>query len=248
MTVAAATPVLILASLVAGCTAPPPALTEPPPAAPPTLELTYSCGGPPGFAPALLDRPANAETEEHPSAAALRAAIAEDRPETEILPASGYWLVSRDDRFARYIARGPVEDGLGFVSPIIETRGGGWELAGAGGCLRPGIVLDGLNPATWVLDPAAPAPDAAATTFTALVTEGACTSGQPMGGRLLPPSIDYGVDAILVVFAARPLAGGADCQGNPATRAVVQLREPLGDRRLLDASVFPPMEPLAPES
>jgi hypothetical protein len=68
-----------------------------------------------------------------------------------------------------------------------------------------------------------------------------------MGARLQPPSITFGPDAVLVVFAARPLAGDVfDCQGNPSTRVVVQLREPLGERKLLDAGFFPPAEPVAP--
>ena len=37
------------------------------------------------------------------------------------------------------------------------------------------------------------------------------------------------------------------CPSNPPARVVVELREPLGDRRLLDAGVFPPAEPVAPE-
>jgi hypothetical protein len=70
-----------------------------------------------------------------------------------------------------------------------------------------------------------------------------------MGARLQAPRITYGQDAVLVVFAARPLEGDAfDCQGNPSMRVVVQLREPLGDRQLLDGGFFPPAEPVAPES
>jgi hypothetical protein len=63
------------------------------------------------------------------------------------------------------------------------------------------------------------------------LTGRACTDGQPMGARLQPPAITYGHDAVLVVFAARPLEGDMfDCPGNPSTRAVVRLREPLGKR------------------
>ena len=53
---------------------------------------------------------------------------------------------------------------------------------------------------------------------------------------------------MLVVFAALPLGGDMQtCPSNRPARVVVELREPLGDRRLLDAGVFPPAEPVAPE-
>lgn len=209
-------------------------------------EIRYTCGEPPGFLPGLLDQPANAETEDHPSAAALRAAIAEAGQDIDMLPESGYWLASRDERVAEYIAAEPPGADPAFVSATIENQGGRWKLAGWGQC-RPAIVLQGLSRATWVLDPDAPAPAADAMTFTALVTETECTSGQAMGGRLLRPLITYGQDSVFVVFAARPQAnqGFATCPMNPPARVVVELSEPLGDRRLLDAGVFPPAEPIA---
>jgi hypothetical protein len=241
---------LALALLSAGCLAPaaeptPPADAQPPPAA--GGETRYSCGGPPGFLPSLLDQPANAELEDHPSAAALRAAIAQVGIDIDMLPAQGYWLASRDERTASYLARDPRGEEDHFISASFERNdAGGWDLGGWGGC-RPEIVLDGLNLASWVLDPDAPQPDAAATTFAALVTERTCTGGQPMGGRLQPPTITYGPDTVVVVFAARPLEGDAfDCPGNPPTRVVVELREPLGQRELLDGGFFPPAEPVEP--
>lgn len=216
-------------------------------------DTRYSCGDPPGFLPAILTQPANAELENHPTAAALRAAIAEHGADIDLLPPSGYWLVHRDGKVADYLARAPGGgDPTGgepeFVSARIDFQGGAWTLGGWGQC-RPVIVLEGVSVANWVLDPDLPRPDAQATTFTALVSERACTSGQPMGDRLQPPSITYGHESVLVVFAARPLQSenGFDCQGNPSMRVAVQLSEPLGERHLLDASMFPPAEPVAPQ-
>lgn len=240
---------LLLALGLAACapttTNPAPADTAPPGEAD-VGDTRYSCGDPPGFLPSILDEPATAEREAHPSAAALRAAIAEVGLDIDMLPETGYWLVHRDDRVAEYLARDPRGAESDFVFTTFENRGGGWQHSGWGGC-RPEIVIEGLSLATWVLDPDAPLPDAAATTLTTLVTERTCTSGQPMGARLQPPSITYGQDSVLVVFAALPLEGDAfNCPSNPSTRVIVQLREPLGERRLLDAAFFPPAEPVAP--
>jgi hypothetical protein len=242
---------LLLALAVAGCAPATPSPSAAPSDAPPPAaglgETRYTCTGAPGFLPSLLDQPAIAELEDHPSAVALRAAIAEVGPDIDMLPASGYWLLNRDDRSAEYLARDPAGAESDFVFAHMENQGAGWTNGGWGGC-RPEIVLDGLNLATWVLDPDVPPPGAGATTFTALVSERTCTGGKPMGARLQPPSITYGPDAVLVVFGARPLEGDSfDCPSNPSTRVVVQLREPLGERRLLDAGFFPPAEPVAPE-
>jgi len=238
--------VLLAPFLVASCGGATPPAADAQANGPNLGEIRYTCGGPPGFLPELIDRPANAETEDHPSAAALRAAIAEAGPDVDMLPDSGYWLASRDDRVAEYVAAEPRGADPAFVSASIEKQGGRWKLAGWGQC-RPAIVLQGLSRATWILDPAAGAPGADATTFTALVTETECTSGQAMGARLLPPSMTYGPDSVLVVFAALPQVnqGFATCPSNPPSRVLVALREPLGDRRLLDAGVFPPAEPIA---
>jgi hypothetical protein len=240
--------VLLAPLLLAGCGSAEPAVSDAPRDAPDLGEIRYSCDGPPGFLPALLDQPATAETEDHPSAVALRAAIAQSGPDIDMLPESGYWLASRDERVAVYLAAEPAGAAPAFVSALIENKGGGWKLAGWGQC-RPSIVLEGLSRTTWFLDPDVPAPAANATTITALVTETDCTSGQAMGGRLLPPSITYGQESVFVVFAALPQVnkGFATCPSNPPSRVVVTLREPLGDRRLLDAGVFPPAEPVAPE-
>lgn len=268
--------VLFLGLAVTGCASPPvpatptpatsatpPASAAPPPAVPtgetlvpvaPPLDVPgisdlgdtrYACEGPPGFLPRTFEQPANAELEDHPSAAALRAAIGEGGQAVD-LPDAGYWLVHRDDHSARYLAREPAGDPP-FASATIDFDGTAWTLGVWEQC-RPSIVLDGLSLATWTLDPDVPPPDASATTFAAIVTERACTGATPMGARLQPPSITYGQTSVLVVFAARPLEGDSfDCPGNPSMKVVVQLREPLGSRRLLDAGMFPPLDPIAPE-
>lgn len=210
-------------------------------------EIRFSCGPPPGFAPSLLDQPATAETENHPSAAALRVALAGDSPGSDLVPKS-YWLLSRDMMIAEYFARGPGGAEGEWWEVTIQNQRGDWKLADAGPCHLRGVLGD-LSQARWTLDPDLPRPGAEATTFTALVTEMTCTGGQAMGPRLMPPSVVYGQDSVLVVFAARPLEGedDFDCQGNPPSRVVVQLREPVDARKLLDAGVFPPAEPVAPE-
>lgn len=241
---------LVLA--LASCASPPLPVAPPAEAAPGQGigEIRYSCTGPPGFLPSMLDQEPTAELESHPSAEGLRLTIARGQ-QADILPQGGYWLAFRDDSTAQYIARSPGAGGEDprFVEATFNNEGSApWTLAGWGEC-RPTIVLDGLSLATWSLDPNLPPPDATATTLTAIVTERACTGAQPMVGRLLPPSITYGAESISLVFAARPLQGEMfTCPGNPSTRVTVELSEPLGDRRLLDGGLFPPRDATQPAS
>ena len=239
----------LLAVTVMSCAASAsPALGSPdaPANGPDLAALRYSCVGPPGFLPTLFDQPGTAELEDHPSAASLRVFLAEDSFGLGFLPDAGYWLVHRDEREAQYIARRPVENESPFGYLTMQAKGASWGFAGGGDC-RPEVLLEDQMPATWTLLPNQPAPDRSTVEFTALVTDTGCTGGEPVGPRLLPPSITYTDNAVLIVFAARPFQGITTCQGKPPTKAVVRLREPLGDRRLLDAGVFPPADPAAPE-
>jgi hypothetical protein len=203
----------------------------------------YTCDAPPGFLLSVFEQPAIAELEAGPSGDAFRAALTQDLAANGF-PKSGYWLVARGPARADYVARS-VAGNAPFVYLSFEIHDGVWTLWGYGEC-RPSLVLEGRSLATWTLDPDAPAPNDLATSFAALVTERSCTGGKAMGERLLPPTISYLPDTIRVVFSARPLAGGHDCPGNPPTRVVVELREPVGDRRLVDGAFFPPADPSVP--
>ncbi len=65
-------------------------------------------------------------------------------------------------------------------------------------------------------------------------------------GWTLDPLVIYEERSINIAFAIRDLPGGHDCRGNPPYPYVLEMREPLGDRTLLDASKVPPSPPLGP--
>jgi hypothetical protein len=98
-----------------------------------------------------------------------------------------------------------------------------------------------VGPATWWVDPQA-APLPTTTTIRALVRETACASGRSPEGRVEPPRIDVGAEAITVTFDIRKLPGGQDCQGNAPFPVTITLPEPLGNRTLLDGGVKPPRD------
>lgn len=99
------------------------------------------------------------------------------------------------------------------------------------------------GPARWFLPPDAQiGPET--TAFAALVMEVNCASGQSSQDRIVGPEISYAADQVVVTFAVRPLPEEVqDCQGNPATAVTVTLKEPLGERRLVDGGADPSREP-----
>ena len=105
------------------------------------------------------------------------------------------------------------------------------------GCsfLIPDAAPTGGSAATWYLDPAAPAPGPDDTSFVAMVTERACSSGRDISDILMPPVIEYGAETVAVSLYVEPFPGlAANCIGTMPTRFTIALGEPLGDRRLVD--------------
>ena len=118
-----------------------------------------------------------------------------------------------------------------------------WGLDRATSCaLR--IDLGGLVEARVALDPAA-IPEAGDERISLLVTESACNSGDPATGRVELVELVETETTVEIVIGVRPDVNDDGspsmhtCQGNPPTPFTVELRQPLGDRAILDAAVVP---------
>jgi hypothetical protein len=109
-------------------------------------------------------------------------------------------------------------------------------LTGCSLLMNPAATLPAdASEAVWHLDPDAPPPGPAATSFVAMVTERACSGGRDISDLLLPPAIQYGEDLVVVSLYVEPrTADAADCIGTLPTRFTIELSEPLGDRQLVD--------------
>lgn len=191
------------------------------------------------FPPSALTSPLGAEKEDDPPAAALRA-NAKGFP----LPPGPWRRLVRTEAEAVYAAgdpnRPPEQEAL--EAWLVERKESGWEVSRGGNCV-PRPVREGLGSAEWSLSD--PQPLASTTKqFTALVTERDCTGGTSAGDRVYEPEIAYDAETVVVTFWVEPLPSGAyTCPGNPPTPYEVRLREPLGDRRLLDGGGYPPRDP-----
>ena len=213
------------------------------PADPSQQRLT--CGGSDTFALAALDDPVPVESSNHPAAVAALALFSED--DEGLGEELGSMFGDDPELFVLDIGEDQAlfatieADGLPGANVRVSLRTEGWRATGfGGGCSNLSVAYpEGLNQVEISLDPDSP-PAADQTEIALLVTERECASGQPMGDRLLDPQIVETDDRVLLVFAAAAQFGAADCQGNPSTSVTVTLSEPLGDRELLDAGIFPP--------
>lgn len=202
----------------------------------PIARLT--CGGGPAFDIAALDRLGAAELGVDPASAALRAHLTQGGIETEWLPDSGWIEASRTATEVIFLARDA--DGS-WYSVTVELGDGQWRVDGWGGCSpQPDLPL-GVNLAAFRVAPGA-ALDPDVTEIAVLVTETVCNSGQDARGRILPPQLITDAETVTVVMTVRARGGAQDCPSNPETPFLLELPEPLGERRLLDGSSVPPRD------
>lgn len=104
------------------------------------------------------------------------------------------------------------------------------------GLLLPTGELDTASRARWEIDPEE-RPRPADTSFIAFVQEIGCASGRPIDDKLLPPVVEYGeVEIVVRLYLEPPEGDFQDCPLAPPTRFEIQLREPIGNRRLVDGS------------
>ncbi|MBA3266073.1 MAG: hypothetical protein H0T14_06840 [Nocardioidaceae bacterium] len=72
------------------------------------------------------------------------------------------------------------------------------------------------------------------------VTERECTTGRNPDPFLQEPSVVETERAATVYRTTTGPDGDQSCPGNPPVKRLLELREPLADRALLDGSTWPP--------
>lgn len=192
------------------------------------------CDRPPFRAAVLAGEPV-AEQGTHPSDEALRSAVVED-PD---LPDEGWWLTYRGRDTAQYL----VDNGSTTVEARLHPDAGGWKLSNAKVCDL--VAFHGAaETGRWRLDPRAHPPRPDSRILHLIISGTACVSGRSPFGRIRPLLAQYGTDVIELTVLLRPIDGGFQtCLGSASVRRTVVLDEPLGERELLDAAIYPPVAP-----
>lgn len=222
-------------------------ITAPPPTGPlqvlPDLndpDPVVRCWGAPPMPHSELTAWQPIDEVDHPAVEVLRAELEArlDEPSPRPLAQGDWAVVHIGEDLVRFV----LDGGEWQEEAAVERRGDRWLWAGeaSGPRCEPAVVLpEGLGRVEVHLDPDnLPRPDH--TEITLLVTEQGCASGREMGDALRGPQVVETDDAVAVAFAVVPVAGGANCPGNPPTSVTITLSEPLGDRAIQDGLYFPP--------
>lgn len=158
-----------------------------------------------------------------------------DSEEGQYWPQEGWQILHQSPEQALLVAR--EQGSLTFMHAVND--GSGWSWAGSGGggesCPLEFPFPEEINAVSWILDPAAPPPNADSTEIAVILNERPCVGGREIGDRLLPPEIVTTESRVFLAFAAeRPPGDAFECPGNPDMPYVVRLPEPLGDRTLME--------------
>jgi len=199
-------------------------------------ELLANCGGV-TFPAAVLDAPAAAD---RPEIEAIRSFL---RGGSDIpVPHDAEWRFAVDNAGrATFLTE---FEGEWFYATVIAD-GDGWRTTNMGDCQLHMVVSEDLGAAPWWLDERLPPPTAEVTDLQVLIHERACSGGSYATGRIGSPLVVYSADAVVITVGVREIGG--TCPGNPSTPAVIVLKEPIGERQLLDGYHLPPAPPSAPE-
>jgi hypothetical protein len=148
-------------------------------------------------------------------------------------------LVTSTD--ALFVAIGP--SGMPWYYVHLATTGAGQQVSGwyfvdSSEC-RPEVDLGPeIRRAELHLDPKGQVgPNDRAIQL--LLRELSCSSGRSPAGRVESPRLAYEAERVLVIIGIRALPGEQDCQGTDPYAYTLPLSEPIGSRRLVDASVLP---------
>jgi hypothetical protein len=214
--------------------------------------MTVDCGGSVYDADVLTDAPPASSLAEGPAGAV------DDAGRPAFDSALEWYVVHQDDDRVDLVRplEEPVDNGGGDIRTHESRRleritgasnvpDGTWMLTSAGPCAQRVVGGDGLGAADVTLA-RTPAPETS--TLDLLIRERACASGKDADGRAVV-DLEETAEQVRLRVGVRPLRGGQDCQGNPATPLTVELAEPLGDREVVDSSVVParPVTVAAPD-
>ncbi len=186
------------------------------------------------FPPEALEGPGLAELGFDPVSAVLRSTIA-DTP--DYYPDTGWHRVLESPDGVTFVAAGNAE--TPWFEVTVGLFDGDLQAVIQGQCALAIAAPAGTSFGRWWLDPAAPPPAAESTQLAILLRERDCASGKPPIGRVLEPTVVTTAQAIEVAIGIRQ-QGNADCPSNPAYSMQLLLPEPIGSRRLFDASQYPP--------
>lgn len=210
-------------------------------------DVQVTCGGGTGWPVAAMDGGLADQVDDAEVRAALARLLEEapmDAPPAlqEAGATSVDYTVLSVDADSLEIGVGPwsSEEGPGDGAMSIgfeRDAAGGWEAGGWGDCQLAVVIPPGRGQVEVAAPPGGV--DPGTETPTVLVNERDCTSGRDPRPFLGEPQVVETDDAVLVTLTSEAVSEDVTCQDNPAVPLELGLEEPIGERRLLDAGVWP---------
>ena len=189
------------------------------------------------FPLAGLEAPVGAENLSGPQFDALRRVI---RTSPDVDGRATWRLVHEETERATFVA----ELDSAWACIVVAHRGGVWMDVDEAEASDIRVILgEEFEPARWQPTSIETSPDG--TAIEVLVEEPDCGGGSDANSRIAPPLVEYASDSVTITFAVRRVESnsGVACPSNRLTAAVLRVPEDVGDRVLLDGSLYPPQEP-----
>jgi len=201
-----------------------------------------SCGGPEeAFDPLVVFAgPTGAETGSSPAEKALRREIKEQRSWAEPLLAPRGWRLVEETETRAQFSRGRLTGMLEWVG-FEKDKDGTWRFAGYSEDCDPRTVLgENRTVITWSLSQKQKRLTPQSRTLWIDLGPGECASGTAQNPRAHFRFRTLG-DKLLMIAWLKPVHGNQTCEGTIEPSRKVRLPAPLGELRLYDGSVFPPV-------
>ncbi len=156
--------------------------------------------------------------------------------EGDFWPQDGYWVINTSEDHYLLVHHDP-NGTMTMLGTQRSPNSAGWvasTIQSGRPCELRSALPDGFGIVAWRVDPDWDAPPDVSH-IDLLASGQACSGGQPMGDRLMPPQVTETDDAILVALMAKLPEGDQTCPGNPEEPVRVELGEPIGTREVRDA-------------
>ncbi len=153
-----------------------------------------------------------------------------------------WWDSSSEGETLGLLVASPESTGFSLDSDeslTLEWQDGQWRASSWSGTCGARPVLPAHSAWAQIAVPA-DATNPAGSSVDLLVSEIQCTSARDPEPFLADPVVVETDEAVTVYWTTEQMTGDATCPGNPWVPRTIQLKDPLGDRPLLDGSTWPP--------
>jgi hypothetical protein len=186
------------------------------------------------FLPGVILQPGTAERDLDEAAAFLRQFLASPQSD-ELMPDTGWRRLGHTGRFVEFANYIDDPAWNSYVWITFESDGAAWSFFRGGACQPERVVQGDLESLAWWLPDGVPDPTARSISISVVVA--GCSSGPPVDA-IQPPLIEMAADRATTMLTGRRDAN-PDCPVGVPTPWTIDLPEEIGNRLVLDGSVFP---------